>query len=236
MTRDSRMAKDATRRKSASIRLQGNEEAKQDILARNLEESKHAFMTWETSQNRIDQQLYHAIGRLAEFAAAVGNDHEALMELGKKRGVRITKASNVYMVIAKLVVTNDRRKASKYGTVLQFATRRGAAPTADDVAEFIKAEGGIEACLRAFRGLPRGVEHARRRGRPSAFGRAVERIAQLQRTKAPDDLHLPTEVGDYVLIMGVRDVDGSFQLIRKPIEDEKMIRKAITVITSKEES
>jgi hypothetical protein len=117
---------------------------------------------------RTDQQLYRAIGRLAEFAAAVGNDRQVLTDFAAEKGVRATKASSPYTVIAKLVVTSDRRKASKYGAVLQLAARQGIEPTADSIVAFIQAEGGIEACLKRLRDLPR-TGSPTRRGCQSAF-------------------------------------------------------------------
>src|ERR1700761_2791766 len=142
-------------------------------LEKRYRESRAAFTSWETAQDRTDQQLYRAIGRLAEFAGAVGNDQQALTDFAAEKGVRATKASSLHTVIAKLVVTSDRRKASKYATVLHLAVRRGVEPTADSVASFIKDEGGVEACLRRFRELPRDSAAPRRPGRPSAFGRAM---------------------------------------------------------------
>ena len=124
-------------------------------LAEKFEASRAAFAQWETARDRTDQQLYAAIGRLAEFAASVGNDQQTLINFAARQGVHATKASSLYSVITKLVVTSDRRKASKYATVLQFAARRGIEPTAEATASFIRAEGGIEACLASFRALPK---------------------------------------------------------------------------------
>jgi hypothetical protein len=78
------------------------------VLERSYRESRSAFNTWETTQDRTDQQLYKAIGRLAEFAAAVGNDHAALREFAAGKGVRATKASTPYTVVTKLIVTWQR--------------------------------------------------------------------------------------------------------------------------------
>ena len=100
---------------------------------------------------------------MAEFAAAVGNDHQVLTNFAAEKGVRATKASSPYTVIAKLVVTTDRRKASKYAAVLHLAGRRGIDPTTDSVVAFIEAEGGIEACAKRLRDLPRETGARRRR-------------------------------------------------------------------------
>jgi hypothetical protein len=167
------------------------DEVQRATLEKNLTDSRSAFNAWETAQNRTDQQLYLAIGRLAAFAAAVGNDHQALIAFAAEKKVRTTKASTLYTVIAKLV-TVDRKKASKYAMVLQLAKRRGIERTADSVAGFIKTEGGIEACLRSFRALPREAGTAKRGGRPSTFGTAVERIVGLARIAAPDGLRPPS--------------------------------------------
>jgi hypothetical protein len=86
----------------------------QAILEKKFNDSRSAFTSWETAQNRTDQQLYTAIGRLSEFAAAVGNDHDALTAFAAEKGVRATKASTPYTVIVKLVLSTDRKKASKY--------------------------------------------------------------------------------------------------------------------------
>jgi len=115
--------------------------AQRATLEKNFKDSRSAFNGWETAQNRTDQQLYTAIGRLAEFAAAVGNDHQALTAFAAEKGVRATKASTTYTVIAKLV-TDDRKKASKYAMVLQLAERRSVERTADSVVGFIKTQGG----------------------------------------------------------------------------------------------
>ncbi|MDQ2764148.1 MAG: hypothetical protein M3Y22_11910 [Pseudomonadota bacterium] len=161
--------------------------AQRATLEKNFKASRSAFNSWETAQNRTDQQLYAAIGRLAEFAAAVGNDRDALTAFALEKKVRATRASTIYTLVAKLV-TEDRKKASKYAMVLQLADRRGIKPTADSVAGFIKDNGGIEACQRRFRDLQREANATKRGARPSAFDKAVERISGLGRIEAPEDL------------------------------------------------
>ncbi len=212
---------------------QGTDDDRQAILERGYRDSRSAFTSWEAAQGRTDEQLYKAIGRLAEFAAAVGNDHEALTTFAAEKGVRATKASTPYTVVAKLVVTADRRKASKYATVLQLAARRGVDPNADGIAAFIKDEGGIEACLRSFRELPRAADAPRRQGRPSAFGRAVGRLAGVDRTRAPDGLRTDTVSGEYFLVVGVRDADGTVHLLREPVTDDGLVRKAVVMVAPK---
>lgn len=212
---------------------QGSVDDRQAILERGYRDSRSAFTTWETAQGRTDEQLYKAIGRLAEFAAAVGNDHEALTTFAADKGVRATKASTSYTVVAKLVVTADRRKASKYATVLQLAARRGIEATADGIAAFIKEEGGVEACLRSFRELPRASDGPRRKGRPSAFGQAVGRLAGLERAPAPDGLLSNPVAGEYFLVVGVRDADGTMHLLREPVTDDGLVRKAVVMVAPK---
>ena len=119
--------------------------------------------------------------------------------------MRATKASTPYTVVARLVVTGDRKKASKYATVLQLAARRGIEPGAESVAGFIATEGGIEACLRSFRALPRDGGGAKRGGRPSAFSKAAGRMTGLARINAPDGLQLDALSEDYFIVVGVRD-------------------------------
>ena len=201
-------------------------------LEKNLKDSRSAFSGWESAQIRTDQQLYVAIGRLAEFAAAVGNDYQALTAFAAEKGVRATKASTPYTVVAKLV-TDDRKKASKYAMVLQLAERHSVERTADSVVGFIKTEGGIEACLRHFRDLQREANAAKRGGRPSAFDRAVERISGLGRIKAPKDLQLASVSEDYFLIVGVRNADGLMQLLQDPVTDAQLVHKAVAAMTPK---
>lgn len=164
------------------------DDARQATLEKKYRASRTAFNSWETAQIRTDQHLYTALGRLAEFAAAVGNDHQTLIEFAAARGVRATKASTPYTVTARLIVA-DRKKTNKYATVLHLAARRGIEPTEDRIAEFIKAEGGIEACLRSFRELPREGGPAKGGGRPSAFGKAMEMSALSNRHHGGDRLH-----------------------------------------------
>src|SRR4051794_21706532 len=198
--------------------------AQRATLEKNFKASRSAFNNWETAQNRTDQQLYAAIGRLAEFAAAVGNDHHALTAFAAAKGVRTTKASTPYTVVAKLV-TEDRKKASKYAMVLQLAERRGVERTTDSVAEFIKDNGGIEACLKSFRDLQREANVTKRSAKPSTFDKAVERISGFGRIKAPEDLQLASVSEDYFLIVGVRDADGTIDLLREPVTDDSLARK-----------
>jgi hypothetical protein len=206
--------------------------AQRATLEKNFKDSRSAFNSWETAQTRTDQQLYAAIGRLAEFAAAVGNDPDALIAFAAEKGVRATKASTPYTLVAKLV-TNDRKKASKYAMVLQLAARRGVERTADSVVGFIKTEGGIEACLRSLRDLQREANATKRGARPSAFDKAVERISGFGRIKAPEDLQLASVSEDYFLIVGVRDADGTINLLREPVTDDGLVRKAVAAIAPK---
>jgi len=202
-------------------------------LAEKFEASRAAFAQWETARDRTDQQLYTAIGRLAEFAASVGNDQQTLINFAARQGVHATKASSLYSVITKLVVTSDRRKASKYATVLQFAARRGIEPTAEATASFIRAEGGIEACLASFRALPKVTPPAKRGGRPSQFGKAVGQLAGLPRVQIPEGLQLDAVSGDYFLVVGVRDADGAMRLLQQPVTDPRLVRKAVTAVAPK---
>jgi hypothetical protein len=202
-------------------------------LEKQYRESCAAFASWETAQARTDLQLYRAIGRLAEFAAAVGNDHQVLTDFATEKGVRATKASSVYTVIAKLVVTTDRRKASKYAAVLHLAARQGIEPAAEAVVAFIQAKGGIEACLKQLRDLPRETGAPTRRGRPSAFSQAVARLAGVGRSQAPADLQRTDVPQDYVLIVGVRGDNGTLQLLHEPVTDEGLVRKAVAALAPK---
>jgi hypothetical protein len=203
-------------------------------LEKQYHESRAAFTCWETAQARTDLQLYRAIGRLAEFAAAVGNDHQVLTDFAAGKGVRATKASSLHTVIAKLVVTTDRRKASKYAAVLHLAARQGIEPTAEAVVTFIQAEGGIEACLKRLRDLlPRETGTSTRRGRPSAFSQAVARLAGVGRSEAPADLQRADLPHDYVLIVGVRGDDGTLQLLHEPVTEEGLVRKAVAALAPK---
>jgi hypothetical protein len=202
-------------------------------LEKQYRESRAAFASWETAQARTDQQLYQVIGRLAEFAATVGNDHQVLTDFAAEKGVRATKASSLYTVVAKLVVTTDRRKASKYAAVLHLAARRGIEPTADSVVAFIEAEGGIEACLKHLRELPRDTGTPTRRGRPSAFSQAVARIAGVGRSDAPKALQRADMAQDYVLIVGVRGDDGMLQLLHEPVTEAALVRKAVASLGPK---
>jgi hypothetical protein len=202
-------------------------------LQKQYHESRVAFTSWETAQARTDQQLYRAIGRLAEFAAAVGNDHQGLADFAAEKGVRATKASSLQMVIAKLVVTTDRRKASKYAMVLHLAVRQGIEPTTDAIVAFIQEVGGIEACLRRLRELPREAGTTTRRGRPSAFSQAVARLAGVGRSQAPADLPFDSLQQDYVLIVGARDKNGILQLLHEPVTEEGLVRKAVAALALK---
>lgn len=206
---------------------------KLSVLEKRLQDSRSAFDIWETAQNRTDQQLYAAIGGLAEFASAVGNDHETLSAFAAGKGMRATKASTPYTVVARLVVTGDRKKASKYATVLQLAARRGIEPGAESVAGFIATEGGIEACLRSFRALPRDGGGAKRGGRPSAFSKAAGRMTGLARINAPDGLQLDALSEDYFIVVGVRDADGAVHLLREPLTDTQLVRKAVAAMAPK---
>ncbi len=209
------------------------DEARQATLEEKYRASRSAFNSWETAQIRTDQHLYTALGRLAEFTAAVGNDHQTLIEFAAARGVRATRASTPYTVTARLIVA-DRKKTNKYATVLHLAARRGIEPTEDRIAEFIKAEGGIEACLRSFRELPREGGPAKGGGRPSAFGKAMERIGGFSRIEAPAGLELAELRGDYFLVVGVRQADGTTHLLQQPVTDEQVVRKAVATMASKE--
>jgi hypothetical protein len=211
----------------------GFDARRQAALEKQYRESRAAFSSWETAQARTDQQLYKAIGRLAEFAAAVGNDHQVLTDYAAEKGVRATKASSLHTVIAKLVVTTDRRKASKYAAVLHLAARKGIEPTAEAVAAFIQVEGGIEACLKRLRDLPRDAGAATRRGRPSAFSQAVTRIVSVGRSEAPKALQRADLSQDYVLIVGVRGDDGTLQLLHEPVTEEGLVRKAVAALATK---
>ena len=199
-------------------------------LNRQLRASRSAFVSFDTAQERSDKALYVAIGRLAEFVAAVGNDHDSLVAFVREKGVKVTKATSTTVAITKLVVTTDRKKANKYATVLQFAALRGIAAEADAIAEFIAAEGGIEACLRAYRERPRKGAARPGAGRPSAYSQAISRVAGIARGKAPKDLSVSALGEGYLVVVGVRGEDGTLRLIQKPVDDEKLIKAAVASI------
>jgi hypothetical protein len=202
-------------------------------LDKQYNESCVAFGRWEKAELRTNLQLYSAIGCLAEFAAAAGNDHQSLTKFAAEKGVRVTKRSSPYTVITKLVVTNDRRKASKYAAVLGLAAREGIEPKAEVVAAFIQTDGGIEACLKRLREQPPETRAATRRVRPSAFDQAVARLAGIGRSPAPPDIQLADLPQDYVLIVGVRGGDGTLQLLHEPITEAGLVRKAVASLAPK---
>ena len=189
-------------------------------LNRQLRASRSAFVSFDTAQERSDKALYVAIGRLAEFVAAVGNDHDSLVAFVREKGVKVTKATSTTVAITKLVVT----------TVLQFAALRGIAAEADAIAEFIAAEGGIEACLRAYRERPRKGAARPGAGRPSAYSQAISRVAGIASVKAPKDLSVSALGDGYFVVVGVRGEDGTLRLIQKPVDDEKLIKAAVASI------
>jgi hypothetical protein len=200
------------------------------VLDGQLRASRSAFVSFDTAQERSDKALYVAIGRLAEFVAAVGNDHDSLVAFAREKGVKVTKATSTTVAITKLVVTTDRKKANKYATVLQFAALRGIAAEADAIAEFIAAEGGIEACLRAYRERPRDGAARPGAGRPSAYSQAISRVAGIASVKAPKDLSVSALGDGYFVVVGVRGEDGTLRLIQKPVDDEKLIKAAVASI------
>jgi ribosome-binding factor A len=232
--KDETMAKPTRARSSRKAPSVKDDDADPQVaLEKQYRASRSAFHSWETAQGRTDQQLYDAIGRLAEFAAAVGNDHEALTAFAARKDVRTTKASTVYTVITKLVVTADRKKACKYTTVLQLAARDGIEPKADRVAAFIKEAGGVEACVKRFRELQQDSDRPKRQGRPSAYSKAAERLGGIDRTLAPDDLRTETVAAGYFIAVGIRDEDGTTHLLRQLVTDDSLVRKAAVAVAPK---
>jgi hypothetical protein len=231
----SKMVISALEPKALEAPIDAADKVRQAALDEKYKASRAAFDSWETARTRTDQHLYTAIGRLAEFAAAVGNNHQALIEFAEGKGIRATRASTPFTLAARLMVPDDRKKASKYAMVLQLAARRGVEAEAESVAEFIRAEGGIEASLRSFRGLPRESGRPKRGGRPSAFGKAVDRMRRIARIATPSDLEIGTLSADYFLVIGVRHADGTTQLLSQPVTDEQAIRRAVVAIVPKGE-
>jgi hypothetical protein len=189
-------------------------------------DTRFAFQSWETTQMRTDWQLYIAIGRLAELVAVVGNDHETLVKFAETKGARATRASTIYTIVVRLVIATDRKKASKYAMILQLAARHGVKQAAESVASFIKAEGGIEACLRKFRNLPSTPRVERRNGTQSILGEMVEQIAHIERVPAPNGFQLEPISEDYFLVVGERHPDGVVHLLLDPITDRQLVRRA----------
>ncbi len=56
-----------------------------------------------------------------EYDAAVGNDHAALIAFAAGKGIKATKVSTPLTATARLMVSEDRKNASKYAMVLQLA-------------------------------------------------------------------------------------------------------------------
>ena len=226
------MPKASSRKRSADIAsvIDPIDAERLAALDRELRAATSAFASFDAAQERSDKALYTAIGRLAEFVAAVGNDAASLIVFAREKGVKITKATSTAVAVTKLVVTTDRKKANKYATVLQYAAVRGIAAEADAVAKFIASEGGIEACLRAYRERP--LEGAGRAGagRPSAYSQAVSRVAGIARVAAPQDLAVAALGDGYFIVVGVRDANGTLRLIQKPVDDEKLIKAAVASI------
>jgi hypothetical protein len=199
-------------------------------LDRQLRAATTAFNSFDTAQERSDKALYTAIGRLAEFVSAVGNDVDSLITFAREKGVKVTKATSTATAVTKLVVTKDPKKANKYATVLQYALLKGIASEADAIAAFVAAEGGIEACLRAYRERPRDGAGRVGAGRPSAYSQAVFRVSAIASVAAPKDLSVATLEDGYFVVVGVRDADGTLRLIQKPVDDEKLIKAAVASI------
>ena len=205
-------------------------EERRSTLDRQFRASRAAFASFDAARDRSDKQLYLAIGRLSEFAATVGNDHDSLIAYAKEHGVKVTKATSVTVAVAKLVITSDRKKASKYATVLQLASLRGIVPEVDAVAGFIAEQGGIEACLRAYRERPREEAGRTGGGRPSAYTQAMSRIAGIASVAAPKELPVSALDDGYFVVVGVRGEDGTLRLLNKPVRDERVIKAAVASI------
>lgn len=205
-------------------------EERRSTLDRQFRASRAAFASFDAARDRSDKQLYLAIGRLSEFAATVGNDNDSLIAYAREHGVKVTKATSTIVAVAKLVITSDRKKASKYATVLQLASLRGIAPEADAIAGFIVEQGGIEACLRAYRERPRTEGGRTGGGRPSAYTQAMSRITAIASVAAPKDLPVSALDDGYFVVVGVRGEDGALRLLSKPVQDERVIKAAVASI------
>lgn len=192
-----------------------------------LDECASAFLQWEAALHRTDQQLYHAIGQIYILKVLLRGNYDVVEQAARGRGIKATKSSTIYTLMTKLVFAKDRQKVSKYAGVLKFLDSRRPEPEVDTVADCIKAEGGIEACLRKFRAEERRNLVAQNPDRASNFHEATERLTILPNCAPPGDLKLDTDQGAYFLLVGVRDEAGKTRLVNQPVYDGVLIRRAI---------
>ena len=113
------------------------------------------------------------------------------------------------------------------------ASLSGIEPVAAVVAEFVANTGGIEACLNAYRELPSSGTAKPGAGRPSAYGQAISRIADIARIKAPKGLAIAASDDGYFVMVGMKDADGTLHFLQQPINDQKIIKSAVSSLGKK---
>jgi hypothetical protein len=185
--------------------FEGDPGAAQSKFEQGLDECASAFLRWEAALHRTDQQLYQAIGQTYILKTLIGDDYDLVARAARGRGIKATKSSTIYTLITKLVFAQDRQKASKYAGVLKFLDSRLPEPEVDMVSYCIKAEGGIEACLRKFRKEERQNALATNPSRALSLCKTTEQLTNLPKCAPPSDLKLDADQGAYFLLVGVCD-------------------------------
>ncbi|MBA2935318.1 hypothetical protein HZF05_14620 [Sphingomonas sp. CGMCC 1.13654] len=167
--------------------------------------------------------LYRALGLAYDFSLLADARPGEYAELLDDAGVKAQKRAPMTAVI-KLVFGHDvdKARATEFAATLAYAHRLGIEPGA--LAEHIEAlPGGLKAMVSAERQARKPVTA------PPSHAEIAR--AALRKVAAQIVIDLPSDSGEFVLLLARREGDGKLAVIAPVPEEESLVDRAIRKIT-----
>ncbi|HEY0270846.1 MAG TPA: hypothetical protein VGC10_07640 [Sphingomonas sp.] len=167
--------------------------------------------------------LYRALGLAYDFAQLADTRPAEYAELLADAGVK-AQARAPMTAVVKLVfgADVDKARATEFAATLAYARRLGLAPGA--LADHIEAQPG---------GLKAMVAAERQARKPAAAPPSHAEIARAALRKVAPQvmIDLPSDSGEFVLLLARREGDGRLAVIAPVPEEESLVDRAIRKIT-----
>ncbi|MEH6515026.1 MAG: hypothetical protein V7734_18180 [Maribacter arcticus] len=107
------------------------------------------FESWKVVEKTTNATLYDLLSQTLEVVETVklSNGIEEVEDLLKDKKIKMNKKSPLELKVIRLVLQEERQKASVYGKVLSMALKEGISH--DRFVEWVEKKGGIEAVRKA---------------------------------------------------------------------------------------
>lgn len=170
------------------------------------------------ADGRSRAALYRALAEAYDFALAAEAEPDTYADILKDAGVKAQARAPMTPVV-KLVfgIDYDKTRLTEFAAALSFA-RRQALP-----------HGGFQSWIEGHEGGLKGAVRAERRARRPALkpDRLEAALDSLRRAEPLARIEVPTEEGEFVLLIARREAEGGLSVVAPGLADKSLVERAI---------